>query len=221
MRRRGLALTAVITCGRAVLVGLAAWGVLVQPEIVAVLVPVAIVAAIITYSHTELNSRADDRSRIPLQAASATAIKVYSGGLSVLGLVVLGGYAAPSIILTFVALTAVALWWAREQNIHGWLLVGDYSPGEPPTPTWPLEAATTTQLRERWRATYLQLRHAPNPIVRTRTAALRRDLLTEFQRRDPAGFSRYLASRNPAARYPVRFCRQHASITPNRLTSQQ
>jgi hypothetical protein len=26
------------------------------------------------------------------------------------------------------------LWWAREQNTHGRLLVGDYSTGEPPTP---------------------------------------------------------------------------------------
>jgi hypothetical protein len=41
--------------------------------------------------------------------------------------------------------------------------------------------------------------------------------LTAIQRRDPAGFARFLRSGSPAARYPVRFCRARAGNTPHRI----
>jgi hypothetical protein len=204
--RPRLARAVATACGSAILVGLAAVGVLVQPESAAVLVPLAVLGAVITFCRQDLSSPTGRAGRA-LRPSAVTALQVYSGGVSVVGLSALAGSATSS-ILTFLALAAAARWWAREQRTHGWLQVGAEQPGEPLSPTWHLGTATTAQLRLRWRASYLKLDRAPDPSVRAHIAATRRDLLTEFERRDPAGFTRFLASRDPAASYPLRFCRR-------------
>jgi len=210
-----LARTVVNTCGGAVLVGLAAVGVLVQPATAIALIPLAMLGAIITLSRQDLSSPTG-RGNQALLPAAVTAIQVYIGGLSLVGFAMVTSSASTS-ILTFLALAAAARWWIREQRTHGWLQVGADQPGEPLTPTWHLESATTAQLRRRWRASYLRLDRAPSPMARAHIAATRRDLLTEFERRDPAGFTRFLASRDPAGSYPIRFCRRVTHHARDRL----
>jgi hypothetical protein len=208
--------TVVEACGGAVLVGLAALGAFAQPESTTVVVPLAMLGAVITFRrHGGLSSPTGRRGWALLPAAM-TALLVCGGGLGAVGVWALAGPASTS-ILTFLALAAAALWWTREQCAHGWLQVGGDQPGEPLTPTWHLETATTAQLRLRWRASYLRLDRTVDPTVRAHIAATRRDLLTEFERRDPAGFTKFLASRNPAVSYPFRFCRrgtQHGQLAP-------
>ncbi|HEY2095716.1 MAG TPA: hypothetical protein VGH72_04605 [Pseudonocardia sp.] len=147
-----------------------------------------------------------DDCRALAAAAAVTAFEVYVVGLSLVGLVVLTGLAATP-ILTFAVVCGAGRWWIRGQRSHGWLLVGDDPSGQPLAPRSPLELTSTAALCRRWRASYLRLDRAPSPVTRERIAAARRDLLAEFERRDPAGFARFLASRDPAGRYPVRFCR--------------
>ena len=101
------------------------------------------------------------------------------------------------------------------------LLVGIAPAGEPPTPPGPWETTSTAALSQRWRATYLQLDRDPNPIARASITQARRDLLTELQRRDPTGFARFLASRDPAGRYPLRFCRDVRGNRPGHRASQR
>jgi len=203
-------------CGGAVLAGLAAVGVFAQPENATVVVPLAMLGAVVTFRrHGGLSSPTGRGGRALLPAAT-TALQICGGGMGAVGLCALAGGASTS-ILTFLALAAATLWWTREQCAHGWLQVGGDQPGEPLTPTWHLETATTAQLRLRWRASYLRLDRTPDPTVRAHIAATRRDLLTELERRDPAGFTKFLASRSPAAIYPFRFCRRgphHDQLAP-------
>ena len=206
MSTHRLALGTVITCGHAVLVVLAAIAVLVQPSTVVAVAPLALLAVIIAFGVTELGSQSAQCSRTPLSAVSATAIEFYSRGMSLAGLIVLTGRAALSILI-FLILCEAALWWTRGQLTHGWLRVGDYPTGDPLTPLCPLHSASTAQMCRRWRATYLRLEGGPGPIVLERIASLRRELLAEFQRRDPAGFAKFLQSRDPAKCYPARLCR--------------
>ena len=194
-------------CGGAVLVGLAAVGVFAQPESTTVVVPLALLGAVLTFRRHGGLSSPTRRGGRALPPAAMTALQICGGGMGAVGLWAFAGPASTP-ILTFLALAAAALWWTREQCAHGWLQVGGDQPGEPLTPTWHLETATTAQLRLRWRASYLRLDRTSDPTVRADIAATRGDLLTEFQRRDPAGFTKFLASRNPAAIYPFRFCRR-------------
>lgn len=201
------------------MLGLATVGVLTHPTAVGALLPMAMVVGAVSFGHRDLVSRAAGRPGVPVRVAAVPAIAAYSGGLSVVGLVVLTGAAAPP-ILAFLILSAATLWSARGQNTHGWVRVGHYPPREPPAPVLPLQTATTTQLRQWWRDSYLWLRQAPDPAGRARVAVPRGDLLAEFERRDPAGFTGFLTSGNPAARYPNRFCHDAAVITSKRLTIQ-
>jgi hypothetical protein len=211
--RHGVARTVARACGVALLVGLAAAGVLLQPMSVASLVPLALTASVVSFSRRGPAPSSVGECRGLCAAAAVTALAVYLGGLSVVGLVVLAGLAATP-ILTFVLVCVGGRWWVQGQRTHGWLLIGDDPHGEPLAPLSPLELASTAQLCRRWRASYLRLGRAPGAVARERIAAARRDLLAEFERRDPPGFARFLASREPAARYPVRFCRTAAAAAP-------
>ena len=192
--------------GAAVLASLAAAGVLLEPMSVASLVPLAMVGAVVRFSRSGPTPSSIDDCRALVAAAAVTAFEVYVAGLSLVGLVVLTGLAATP-ILTFAVVCGAGRWWIKGQRSHGWLLVGDDPSGQPLAPHSPLELTSTAALCRRWRASYLRLDRAPSPVTRERIAAARRDLLAEFERRDPAGFARFLASRDPAGRYPVRFCR--------------
>lgn len=192
--------------GAAVLASLAAAGVLLEPMSVASLVPLAMVGAVVRFSRPGPTPSSIDDCRALAAAAAVTAFEVYVVGLSLVGLVVLTGLAATP-ILTFAVVCGAGRWWIKGQRRHGWLLVGDDPSGQPLAPRSPLELTSTAALCRRWRASYLRLDRAPSPVTRERIAAARRDLLAEFERRDPAGFARFLASRDPAGRYPVRFCR--------------
>jgi hypothetical protein len=196
--------------GTAVLASLAAAGVLLQPMSVPALVPFAMVGAVVRFSRRGPTPASIDDCRALAAAAAATALELYFAGLSVVGLVALTGLAATP-ILTLAVVCGAGRWWVKGQRSQGWLLVGDEPPGQPLEPRSPLELTSTTSLCRRWRASYLRLGRAPSPVARERIVAARRDLLAEFERRDPAGFARFLASRDPAGRYPARFCRDIAA----------
>jgi hypothetical protein len=207
--RHRVARTVLNAGGAAVLASLTAAGVVLEPMSVASLVPLAMVGAVVRFSRPGPTPSSIDDCRALAAAAAVTAFEVYVAGLSLVGLVVLTGLAATP-ILTLVVVCGAGRWCIKGQRSHGWLLVGDDPSGQALAPRSPLELTPTTALCRRWRASYIRLDRAPSPATRERIAAARRDLLAEFERRDAAGFTRFLASRDPAGRYPVRFCRDIA-----------
>jgi hypothetical protein len=210
-----VARTVLCAGGVAVLASLAAAAVMLEPMSVASLVPLAMVGAVVRFSRPGPTASSIDDCRSLAAAAAVTAFEVYFAGLSLVGLVVLTGLAATP-ILTLVVVCGAGRWWIKGQRRHGWLLIGDDPSGQALAPRSPLELTPTPALCRRWRASYLRLDRAPSPATREHIAAARRDLLAEFERRDPAGFARFLASRDPAGRYPVRFCRD---ITADELAA--
>jgi hypothetical protein len=207
MTGHSLARGSVITCSRAALLALAAFAVVVEPSVVVAVVPLVGLSVIIFLGITEPGSPSAPTTRTPLAVAVASAVELYVRGLSLVGLIILTGRAAVS-ILTVLILCAGARWWARGQLVNGWLRVGDHPTSAPLTPLCPLHSASTAQLCRRWRATYLRFQRDSSPIVLERIASLRGELLAEFERRDPAGFARFLRSGDPAGCYPARHCRR-------------
>jgi len=109
--------------------------------------------------------------------------------LSVAGLEALLGPVAIPVVVVLVLL--LAWYWApRWIRTHGW-------PGARPTgwssaPSPALATASTDELCSYWRDSYLRLIHPMNATERARLAAVRCELLAEFECRDPTGFARFL-----------------------------
>jgi hypothetical protein len=148
--------------------------------------------------------------------------------LAVVGVIAMRGWALASVVVGVLA--GGALWWyARHPPINGIPLLvwsrfhgrdgrprlgapragADGSPaGEPESPAQPmaLESMSTGDLCLAWRRSYLALpdlpagsEHLAGEITRARAA-----LLDELERRDPAGFTRWLAAGARASSDPAR-----------------
>ncbi|MBA2324350.1 MAG: hypothetical protein H0V92_10195 [Pseudonocardiales bacterium] len=191
--------------GAASVFGLVVVGVLAAPGLVVAVLPLALLAgaAACGVQRDQFMGWAGVLPRPRLYLALLVAELVMAGALCLGGLVVLSGQAAPS-ILASVLLGAVARWRMHSFAGSGWWGSDEGAAGQQHSP---LQLMSSVQLRRSWRASYLRLSRCPRTEARERIAAARRELLAEFERRDPTGFARFLGSASPATRYPRRFCR--------------
>jgi hypothetical protein len=164
-----------------------------------------------------------DARRAGLLAGAGTAGAL----LALIGLVVLAGAAAGTFLL--VALLVVGLVWTRRRtrwsaaaprdpqvaDHRGAAPGGDPSPrgaagrpsrvAAPAAPSSDPADLTAPQLCAVWQRTYFALLDLPVGASREAVTHLRGRLLDEMERRDPAGFARWLEAGPRAASNPGRF----------------
>ena len=78
----------------------------------------------------------------------------------------------------------------------------------PSLPDEPVEHCSTEELCRAWRASYTALQHGCTSADLTALADRRRRYLDEIERRDPAGYARWMASGARAGSDPARFLTQ-------------
>jgi hypothetical protein len=143
-----------------------------------------------------------------VRAASITVcIAVVAGlvALALAGLIQVAGPAA-SPVLGSVILCAATVWWFRSRRAASrWAPLGKAA-------TQHLESQPTVELCLYWQASHRRLLERIGPLERAGIAEVRRGLLVEFERRDPAGFARFIDDPDSAAGNPRRFFR--ASDSP-------
>jgi hypothetical protein len=85
----------------------------------------------------------------------------------------------------------------------------------PPAPALPPAAAMPVpELSREWRRTAAALESAVDPAERARVVRRRGEVLDELERRDPAGFARWLAAGASADTFPVRPLRGDSASGP-------
>ena len=117
-------------------------------------------------------------------------------------------------VLAVVAVTAVAGWAVVSVGLA---VVGGASLGVLAVSSWhrwrsddapvlpPVSALSTDLLGREWLRTSSALGGPLAPATREAVATRRQDTLDELERRDPAGFARWLADDSPVSRNPAEF----------------
>ncbi|MGY1751926.1 hypothetical protein [Blastococcus sp. SYSU D01042] len=170
------------------------------------------------------------REREAALAAGARAAARTAGGLLVLcGAALLVGTA---VTLVAAALLAVAAFVLRRPDPGRAAAAGAPLPAEPegpvvlsplhpPAPSFrigsagsaravlpPVRSLSAEALGEEWQRTTAVLDAVPDPGTREAVAARRQAVLDELERRDPAGFARWLAPGTDRASNPAEFVRE-------------
>jgi len=155
--------------------------------------------------------------RSPRRIAGVTAVLTYLTVPVLAGTAALLGAAAASTVAVLAVLLAAATLWARRNKHHPAPFIADPAPqrpapdGEhrPPTAAGvapdALSALSTPQLCLTWRSSYLRLHRATSCPAAAELVLLRQRVLDELERRDPAGFDRWLSTGARAASDPSRY----------------
>ena len=189
----------------AVVAGLVALAVLSDASVVAALVPLVVSIAMVISCYLAMRPSATGSRPSLWRIATAAAAASLVAGLALAGLITLAGPAAAP-VLDAAVLCAVTVWWFRSRMAAWrWVPLGKAA-------TQRLEARSTVELCLYWQASHRRLRERMGPLERAGIAEVRRGLLVEFERRDPAGFARFIDDPDSAAGNPGRFFR--ASDSP-------
>ncbi len=155
--------------------------------------------------------------RSPRRIAGVTAMLTYLTVPVLAGTAALLGAAAASTVAVLAVLLAAATLWARRNKHHRAPFIADPAPqrpapdGEhrPPAAAGvapdALSALSTAQLCLTWRSSYLRLHRATSCPAAAELVLLRQRLLDELERRDRAGFGRWLSTGARAASDPGRY----------------
>jgi hypothetical protein len=203
LARVGQVITAVVSCG------CGAVGVLAFPAaaFIAWLALGAMIGGfVLILCHEQARSRYTPGNAVVLATAGA-AVTVYTC-LVLAGLfVVLGALAATVIPLLVIGIGA-GVW--RQRNARGVDLDdpapdGRAAPAVPTTIVPTTADASTLELCAQWRRSYWLLLDMPSGSDRAQVMQVRANLLDELERRDPAGFDRWLQTQPRAGSDPGRF----------------
>jgi hypothetical protein len=85
------------------------------------------------------------------------------------------------------------------------------APGRPPVAATDLPRLSTEALGQEWLRTSAALEGTVDPAVRAQVAQRRREALDELERRDPAGFARWLAAGATVDSNPAQYLRGDSS----------
>ncbi|GAB3357869.1 hypothetical protein [Modestobacter lapidis] len=182
--------------------------------------------------------------RTVADAAWRAGVGTVAGLLVLAGSAVLAGRAAPVLVLACVGAVALAWWARRSAPTGpppggGVPSPGGVTPPRPgvppsagaapgggpsspagPTPAVPAAALppaaglSVEELGREWRRTAAVLESAADAAERAVVVRRRGEVLDELERRDPAGFARWLAGGASADGYPVRRLRGDSSTGP-------
>jgi len=157
----------------------------------------------------------DSFGQVPVRSYATAAGTSAAAGVAVAGLVAAAGPLGAALAALTAAASPPALLWvvgrltSRANHRGPQLDVGgdrgsaassSAAPVYPP-PAW----LTTDQLCLAWRSSFTALQRASNAAEQARLAECRRGFLDELERRDPAGFARWLADGARAASNPGRY----------------
>ncbi|MGY1846575.1 MULTISPECIES: hypothetical protein [unclassified Blastococcus] len=148
--------------------------------------------------------------RSTLEVAGQAAAVTVGVLLVVSGTAVLAGGAAALLLIGFGAAGWAALRWLRDRRDAPARPVTSVGAGPVPTgwtPSTAVAGASTATLGEEWRRTSAELQRPLAPAVRQRLVARRAQVLDELERRDPAGFARWLAAAPLGSADPAGFVR--------------
>jgi len=189
-----------------------------------------------------LTAIARDRSpgrRTAADAAWRAAVGTVVALLAFAGSLAVAGPAAPVLVVLGLGLVGPA-WWARRAappvvrppaaatrpagpaSPHPAARRGPHPSGRgivpaggPPSAVLPPAAGMPVEeLTREWRRTAAVLEHAVDPAARALVVRRRGEVLDELERRDPAGFARWLAGGASAEEYPVRHLRGDSATGP-------
>ena len=145
-----------------------------------------------------------------LAAAATVGVLLVISGTAVLA----GGAAALLLVGVLIAAWAGYRWYGDRQEaaISGatassWPAARPAAGPSWPSPTPPVSGLPTASLGEEWLRTGTALQGRLAPAVRQRLVARRAQVLDELERRDPAGFARWLAAGPLQAGNPAGFVR--------------
>ncbi|MGY1834036.1 hypothetical protein ACI79P_02880 [Blastococcus sp. SYSU DS0510] len=146
--------------------------------------------------------------RSVLEAAAQAAAVTIAVLLVVSGTAVLAGGALALLLVGVGAAGWAALRWARDRREAA----ARPAPSPGPVaggwqPTAVVAGASTAALGEEWRRTGAELKRPLAPAARQRLVARREQVLDELERRDPAGFARWLAAEPLGSVDPTGFVR--------------
>jgi hypothetical protein len=169
---------------------------------------------------------AASKARAGRRALLIVATSVTGGWLALAGLVLLLGSASGAALLLLM-ITPAVWWWRRFRSgtaprVNPWRAVQDSllytaqgphqvrSAGQLPAPQVPYlmpvpADLSTLELCLVWQRTYLVLLEVSADTPRDNIVALRERLLDEIERRDPAGFTRWLETGARAGSNPGRY----------------
>jgi len=154
--------------------------------------------------------------RSPRRIAGVTAVLTYLTVPVLAGTAALLGATAASTVAVLAVVLAAATLWARRTSHHRAPFIADPAPQRPApdsehrSPTAgvapdALSALSTPQLCLTWRSSYLRLHRATSCPAVAELVLLRQRVLDELERRDPAGFGRWLSTGARAASDPSRY----------------
>ena len=167
-------------------------------------------------------------------AAWRAAIGTVATFLVLAGSAVVGGRAAPVLVVGCLGLLGLA-WWARRRASGvrpappaphpGTALPparrglhpsgrGAAPSGEPLAALPPAAGLPVEELSREWRRTAAVLESAADATTRARVVRRRGEVLDELERRDPAGFAHWLANGASSDDYPVRHLRGDSAAGP-------
>ncbi len=199
--------------GRRVLVGaglvLGTVGAVAAPLLLPCWIVVGAVVGAMVYARTVERTTA----ATPVARRECRRLGIVVGAVSAVGCAVvvglaflLGAVSGPVILL--LALLGARPMWRGLQRARAWRPA---PPTAPPVRDRPVIApvvapeASTAELCLAWRRSYLALLDTPPGSDRDHIVSLRRDLLDELDRRDPAGFSRWIDTGARAGGDPGRY----------------
>jgi hypothetical protein len=142
------------------------------------------------------------------RAGTSAAIAVMATSLAAAGMGATVGPAATACLL--VTLFAVVGWAVWRFKHHPGTAAGSApetpsAPAPVPSHSVPAVDLSVGELCVAWRRSYSELQRATDESTRQEIARKRRDCLDELERRDPAGFARWLASGARAGSDPQRY----------------
>lgn len=174
-----------------------------------------------TVSMSRLRQRMSESDTNVAEPASKASV-LFSTGVGVwasiavfalAGFYEIAGPASWPIVWASLVTGVIAFWSHRRRRRTPALVLHTVQAGtNAQAPTYPvigedtLASMSTRQLCRAWRQSWLMLLDAgPDPTQRIRVAETRRRYLDELERRDPAGFSRWLGSGAGAGGNPSKF----------------
>jgi hypothetical protein len=180
----------------------------------AVLVVVLVMAALggcVAYSAR------DDGRAAAVDAAWKAAAATVAVIVLVTGVVVLAGAAVAALVLGLAVVTGGALWFLKTRRpgrAAGAPVTGAGSPTPALTAVWvspwqpPVSLLPTSDLGGEWLRTTSALASPVEPATHQEIIRRRQETLDELERRDPAGFARWLAAGAATDSDPATFVRE-------------